>query len=150
MNHALATAVGGFAAGLVGLGLGPGASSAAAETRGGRGGPLIVHEWGTFTNFAGSDGVQRPFTTGIGLEGDLPGFVYSYAEGGGSGEQVRIHGHKFGLQCTQRMETPVIYIYPGCRGPVDVEARLLEGTMTEFYPPLNGLGGGAGGGRAPG
>ena len=34
---------------------------------------LVVHEWGTFTGFAGSNGVHLPFETTIGS--DLPAFV---------------------------------------------------------------------------
>src|SRR5688500_17082318 len=36
---------------------------------------FAVHEWGTFTGFAGSDGVHLAFGTNLG--GDLPPFVLS-------------------------------------------------------------------------
>ena len=43
--------------------------------------PLVVHEWGTFTSFAGSDGVNlefRPLVTN-----DLPPFVLNAASASG-------------------------------------------------------------------
>jgi hypothetical protein len=36
-------------------------------------GKLIVHEWGTFTNFAGADGVQLDFRPLV--DNELPPFV---------------------------------------------------------------------------
>src|SRR5678815_461851 len=38
---------------------------------------LIVHEWGTFTNFSGSNGIQLEFRPL--LDGELPSFVYDRA-----------------------------------------------------------------------
>src|SRR5436309_1652267 len=39
----------------------------------GAGASLVVHEWGTFTSFSGSDGKRLNF---LHKEGDLPSFVY--------------------------------------------------------------------------
>src|SRR4051812_20675855 len=58
---------------------------------------LVVHEWGTFTSFSGSDGALlrfRPANT------DLPRFVYR-------GGPVR----KDELDGTVSLETPVLYFY---------------------------------------
>src|SRR4051794_18805465 len=41
---------------------------------------FVVHEWGTFTGFAGSDSVHVPFNTNIG--GDLPSFVVNRRDHG--------------------------------------------------------------------
>src|SRR5688572_7742599 len=43
-------------------------------------GGVVVHEWGTFTGFAGSDGVHLPFHSTIG--GDLPSFVQTRQRNG--------------------------------------------------------------------
>jgi hypothetical protein len=128
-----------------------GESSVAMESSGG---PLIVHEWGTFTNFAGADGKQRPFGTYVGSGHELPDFVMTWDEGGGSGAQRRIDAARMTKSVVrevagrQRMETPVIYFYSGCPWEVDVEATILNGQMTEFYPPLSGFGGGDAQGKA--
>lgn len=120
---------GAAAIGLASIGRGEGAEM---------GGPMTVHEWGTFTNFSTSDGVQHAFGSPIGRGSDLPEFVMGYAPDTVAAEQAPISGWKESLVSRQRMETPVIYIYPGCEEKADVEARLLNGQMTEFYPPLNG------------
>lgn len=135
---------------MIGVGLASGESNAAAF-----GGPLIVHEWGTFTNFAGADGKQRPFPIYSGTENDLPDFVMTWDNGRGSGAQRPIDksgpnpkAEVVEVVGRQRMETPVIYFYSGCPWEVDVQATLLSGQMTEFYPPLNGFGGGSDAGKA--
>lgn len=89
--------------------------------------PLIVHEWGTFTSFSGSDGVPlqfRPLTTS-----DLPPFVLSLAD---------MHGRslrKASLTAFQRMETPVTYFYTPVERDVSVRVDFPNGLLTEFYPP---------------
>ena len=40
--------------------------------------PLIVHEWGTFTSFSGSDGIQLEFRPNV--DHELPGFVETRAQ----------------------------------------------------------------------
>src|ERR1700730_11065 len=62
--------------------------------------PLVVHEWGTFTSIAGTDGnalLWLPIPT----KSDLPTFV----------EHYRNASVKGGLRGKVRMETPVIYFY---------------------------------------
>src|SRR2546428_13489313 len=71
-------------------------------------GKLIVHEWGTFTGFAGSDGTHLPFTSDVGA--NLPGFVVTRSEQqqrldpGNAG--LYLDFSKGGLIALQRMETP--------------------------------------------
>lgn len=89
--------------------------------------PLIVHEWGTFTSFSGSDGIPlkfRPLATN-----DLPAFVMSLAD---------FHGMSFrkrSLTAFQRMETPVTYFYTPIERDVSVRVDFPTGLLTEFYPP---------------
>ncbi|HEV3006788.1 MAG TPA: hypothetical protein VGX78_20125, partial [Pirellulales bacterium] len=87
---------------------------------------LVVHEWGTFTNFSGSDGVQLDFRPLADVE--LPAFVYDRPMQGtfwlGKGRRAR-----------QRMETPVIYFYTDRPREVSVRVEFPRGLLTEFYPP---------------
>ncbi|HEX5443495.1 MAG TPA: hypothetical protein VFW87_06690 [Pirellulales bacterium] len=85
---------------------------------------LIVHEWGTFTNFSGSDGVQLKFRP---LVDRLPGFIH---------KSQRLNPLTKGeLLALQRMETPVTYFYADQPREVDVEVGFPRGLLTEFYPP---------------
>jgi hypothetical protein len=74
------------------------ATTSAGRSKPSPGGRFVVHEWGTFTNFAGADGVQLDFRPLI--DNELPAFVYNRAMQGtlwlGKGRRAR-----------QRMETPV-------------------------------------------
>src|SRR6185503_4320845 len=67
-------------------------------------GKLIVHEWGTFTNFSGSDGINlefRPLVTR-----DLPRFIMTpFNQPGSLGRELL----KDQFVARQRMETPVAY-----------------------------------------
>src|SRR5262245_14248131 len=91
---------------------------------------LIVHEWGTFTSFSGSDGVRLEFRP---LEDDdLPPFVLDrFLQSGApnlfSKSQVRVR---------MRMETPVTYFYTDRERDVNVRVSFPEGLLTEFYPPV--------------
>src|SRR5262249_55054483 len=59
---------------------------------------LVVHEWGTFSTFAGSDGVGLKFYPN---DRDLPGFVHN-----------RHLQEKGGLpDAMVSLETPVMYFY---------------------------------------
>jgi hypothetical protein len=95
-------------------------------------GRLVVHEWGTFTNFAGADGVQLEFRPLV--DNELPPFVFDRARhcSGWFG--------KLGLVAKQRMETPVTYFYTDHPQDVSVRVRFPEGLLTEFYPPVKALG----------
>lgn len=104
-------------------------------------GKLIVHEWGTFTGFAGSDGVHLPFGTTIG--GDLPPFVVNRLNQA-TRQNVKINiGFLFtkggGVYALQRMETPVIYFYTAQPRDVSVGVDFPRGLLTEFYPPVRGM-----------
>ena len=68
---------------------------------------LVVHEWGTFTAVAGTDGVALDWRPLVG-HSDLPKFVYDVTRPG-----LRELGlsSKGDLQGRVRMETPVLYFY---------------------------------------
>jgi hypothetical protein len=91
---------------------------------------LIVHEWGTFTSFSGSDGVRlefRPLT-----DEDLPPFVLDRFLQSGvpdlfTKSQVRVR---------MRMETPVTYFYTQRERDVNARVSFPDGLLTEFYPPV--------------
>jgi hypothetical protein len=84
---------------------------------------LTVHEWGTFTSIAGSDGQAMdwlPLTAST----DLPSFVEHFRE---------VH-FKGGLRGTIRMETPVLYFYSPRENTVSVNVSFAKGLITEWYP----------------
>jgi hypothetical protein len=93
--------------------------------------PFVVHEWGTFTTLAGSDGVLLP---GLYREEEyLPDFVQhfpGFAYGG------FIHKGLY-LECdnvTLKMETPVIYFYSDKARAVSVKVNWPGGTISQWYP----------------
>ncbi len=96
---------------------------------------LVVHEWGTFTSFAGSNGVNLeyrplasngPFTTP-----DLPRFVMdAYSQPG----SVQSLFTKERVIARQRMETPVTYFYTDVPRVVNVRVEFPTGLLTEWYP----------------
>lgn len=92
-------------------------------------GDLIVHEWGTFTSYSGSDGVRLEFRPLV--ENDLPEFVYDWSEWTGSNVFT-----KRTVRARQRMETPVTYFYTDRLREVNVRVGFPEGVLTEFYPPV--------------
>jgi len=87
------------------------------------GGTLTVHEWGTFTSVAGSDGQAIKWLPLTGST-DLPAFV----------EHFRGEGFKCGLAGTVRMETPVMYFYSPRETAVSVKVSFAKGIITEWYP----------------
>lgn len=101
-------------------------------------GKLVMHEWGTFTSFAGSDGASlefRPLTAN-----DLPRFVMRpQAQPGdpwwGLGKE-----HYVALQ---RMETPVAYFYTDAPRVVNVRVDFPQGMLSEWYPVVKKLESGA-------
>src|SRR5882757_4452339 len=82
---------------------------------------LVVHEWGTFSSFSGSDGVAAQFHPDGG--GDLPSFVYS---------SVRFL--KVAYAGTVSLETPVIYFYSDRPVTASVRAHFPAGVFTEWFP----------------
>ena len=93
-------------------------------------GRLVVHEWGTFTNFSGSDGVKLEYRPLI--DNDLPEFVLD------RGWQAGLNPlfSKARLRGRQRMETPVTYFYTDRVREVNVRVQFPQGLLTEFYPPV--------------
>ncbi len=86
---------------------------------------LVVHEWGTFTTMAGSDGVPL---TGLHLEEEsLPPFVFrqqfGYAKGISNVSGV-----------TVKMETPVLYFYADQKIAAKVRVGFDGGSISEWYP----------------
>jgi len=86
---------------------------------------LVVHEWGTFTSFAGSDGVPVHFTPN---NSDLPNFVY-YQEGDPNSKVSRLEHDG-----TVSMETPVMYFYTKTDVRASIKVEFAKGWITEWYP----------------
>ena len=96
------------------------------------GDPLIVHEWGTFTSFSGSDGIQLDFRPNV--DHELPAFVETRASR--FGQLFTKHE----IRAPLRMETPVTYFYTDRPRDVDVRVQFPQGLLTEFYPPPKQIG----------
>ena len=90
---------------------------------------LIVHEWGTFTSFSGSNGVHLDFRPL--RDQDLPPFVLNRAEQSGY-----IWLGKSRIRTRVRMETPVTYFYTDKERTVRASVDFPQGLLTEFYPPV--------------
>jgi hypothetical protein len=84
--------------------------------------PVTVHEWGTFTSVAGSNGESVSWAP-LEASSDLPCFVHKL--GSGFGKYVP------GLV---RMETPVDYFYALAPTKVSVHVDFPTGSITEWYP----------------
>jgi len=109
----------------------------------------IVHEWGTFTSFSGSDGVALDFRPLV--DEDLPAFVMdrprqdalnhrrdlAYARGYSDPGNRLV---KANILSKQRMETPVTYFYTDKERIVDAWVGFPQGLLTEFYPPVRQFG----------
>ncbi len=94
---------------------------------------LVVHEWGTFTTFAGSNGIHldfRPFAT---EQSDLPAFVADRSNASNNWFQKRL------LRSKVRMETPVLFFYTPRECDVNVSVGFPKGLITEFYPPVRAI-----------
>lgn len=101
------------------------AGSAPAASPGG----LIVHEWGTFTSFSGSNGRPVGFLPN---NSDLPGFVYHhqadpFAKAFTKSDWLQRYG-------TVSMETPVMYFYAPAETRVSVRVDFPGGWITEWHP----------------
>ncbi len=94
---------------------------------------LVVHEWGTFTSFAGSNGVQLEFRPL--LDSDLPGFVLNRQRQAGAVSLLT----KSSIAAPLRMETPVTYFYTARPRTVRVRVDFPQGLLTEFYPPVRSM-----------
>ncbi len=102
----------------------PAVQSAAVEK------PFVVHEWGTFTTFSGSNGVHLEFRPL--LDQDLPGFVMNRATQSGYFNPF-VKGR---IVSRVRMETPVTYFYTDRERTVRASVEFPQGMLTEFYPPV--------------
>lgn len=93
-------------------------------------GKFVVHEWGTFTSFSGSDSVKLEFRPLVDV--DLPKFVLDRQQQSGEANPLS----KVDTRALQRMETPVTYFYTD--QPKQVKARVYfpQGLLTEFFPPV--------------
>lgn len=90
---------------------------------------LIVHEWGTFTSFSGSNGVALDFRPLI--NNDLPEFVEDRQSQ--FGVSILSKGR---IRARVRMETPVTYFYTNEELTIRASVEFPEGLLTEFYPPV--------------
>lgn len=90
---------------------------------------LIVHEWGTFTTFSGSNGVHLDFRPL--RDNDLPGFVMNRATQSG-----HVWFGKARIRTRVRMETPVTYFYTDRERTVRAHVGFPTGLLTEFFPPV--------------
>jgi hypothetical protein len=104
---------------------------------------FVVHEWGTFTSFSGSDGVSLDFRTTA--TADLPTFVLDRAKQAFVSERREVayrtgRGDKGIIVSKQRMETPVTYFYSDRERLVDVTVEFPRGLLTEFFPPVRQFG----------
>jgi hypothetical protein len=86
---------------------------------------FVLHEWGTFTSFAGSNGVPVRFAPN---NTDLPSFVYRNQ--GDPNRKVRILARSAFIS----METPVMYFYSGREVEASVRVDFPKGWITEWYP----------------
>ena len=105
-------------------------------TESSEGGELVVHEWGTFTTFSGSDGVFLDFRPLDANHNDLPNFVLDRGSYVKNPLQLL---SKSRLRGRVRMETPVTYFYTDRPRSVDVRVDFPDGLLTEFYPPVREL-----------
>jgi hypothetical protein len=85
-------------------------------------GGLVVHEWGTFSTFSGSDGKNLEFQP---YDNDLPDFVHGYLQRNSK------EGPAGGLIS---LETPVLYFYTERPLTASVKVEFPKGTLTEWFP----------------
>jgi hypothetical protein len=103
----------------------------------------IVHEWGTFTSFSGSDGIALDFRPLV--DEDLPKFVLDRPQQAALNDN-RDRAYAKGVTAKgfvlskQRMETPVTYFYTDKERIVDVSVEFPKGLLTEFFPPVRQFG----------
>ncbi|MEM7311518.1 MAG: hypothetical protein AAF497_00060 [Planctomycetota bacterium] len=97
-------------------------------------GKFVVHEWGTFTTFSGSDGVFLDFRPLAQAHNDLPAYVLDRGAYSPTSRflKARIRGRV-------RMETPVTYFYTDRVRRVNVSVDFPKGLLTEFYPPVRSI-----------
>src|SRR4051795_8415930 len=89
-------------------------ADANAAVRSTESGKFVVHEWGTFTSFSGSDGIRLEFRPLV--DDDLPAFVLDRFLQSGFPDLS-----KSTVRSRMRMETPVTYFYTDRERDVDVQ-----------------------------
>ncbi|WP_020471324.1 hypothetical protein [Zavarzinella formosa] len=82
---------------------------------------FVVHEWGTFSTFSGSDGKNLKFHPN---DSDLPEFVH--------GRHRNVKGGVADVLVS--LETPVMYFYSDRDRTVSVQVDFPKGVMTDWYP----------------
>jgi hypothetical protein len=97
---------------------------------------LVVHEWGTFTSVAGSDGA---LLAGLHHEEEkLPAFVYGRnvmaGPGNGCPEMKCVEVTPAGV--TQKLETPVLYFYGREAQALGVRVDFPTGVLSEWFPQV--------------
>jgi hypothetical protein len=93
----------------------------AAASPGERPSGFVVHEWGTFSTFSGSDGVPLKFYPD---DRGLPGFVY--------GRHLVVKSGRADVYVS--LETPVVYFYSDRDRTVSIKVDFPKGMMTDWYP----------------
>jgi tetratricopeptide (TPR) repeat protein len=83
---------------------------------------LVLHEWGTFSTFSGSNGTNLKFQP---YDDDLPEFVHGYMP------RQSKQGPQGG---TISLETPVLYFYSERPITASVQVDFPKGILTEWYP----------------
>ncbi len=83
---------------------------------------LVIHEWGTFSTFSGSNGTNLKFYP---YDDDLPEFVHGY----------QLRNSKKGPEGgTISLETPVLYFYSERPLTASVRVDFPKGILTEWFP----------------
>ena len=97
------------------------------------GGELVVHEWGTFTTLAGSDG---GLLNGLYLDEEpLPDFVFQYQTVPETIKNQRGKGVAFEpTHVNVKMETPVLYLYSPHPLHASVRVDFPRGLISQWYP----------------
>jgi hypothetical protein len=86
----------------------------------------VLHEWGTFTTLAGSDGLLLD-----GIHADdhaLPAFVH--------GRDAAPEGFHL---ASLKMETPVLYVYSDREREISARVRFPGGLLTTWYPDVRAV-----------
>src|SRR5262249_15113231 len=109
-------------AGLLALAFGHAADPSSATSAAPARDDLIIHEWGTFSTFSGSDCKNLAFYP---YDNDLPEFVHGYLS------RLSKIGPKGG---SISLETPVLYFYSDRALTASVQVEFPKGTITEWYP----------------
>jgi hypothetical protein len=91
---------------------------------------LTVHEWGTFTSIAGTDGQAVPWRPLSGPS-DLPCFVTTL-----NPNSIKVDSKDGipGIKALVRMETPVLYFYSPSAMTARVSVAFPQGLFSEWYP----------------